>query len=731
MAHVAFKPKHWTITATFVLIAGIISVMHNTKVAAQSRPAFLGDDVTYLWPTNASRYMSSSFGETRAAHFHAAMDIGTWGHEGYAVFASRDGIVQRVGVGPRGYGNVIYLLHDDGSISLYAHLKDFHPRIRAVVDSIRFVDYSFDFDRNMEEFDLRFQRGQQIGWTGSTGVGPPHLHFELRTPEGRPFNPLLAGLHIDDTIPPQFSGIAIEPLDANSLVNGSPRIHRSRPARRGGQYHFGTQTVQGEVGIAVNVFDRANASNNVHAVYELKMYVNDELYFHSRADSFSYSESRQMFLDRVYPILRSERRGYQRLYVRNANTLPFYQNSEQTGRLDLPPGDYAVRIIAADFFGNRSQAHFSLVVTKPEIAEFTEFISFPGGYIDSRVRVFVDQVQNDVKPRAKSPLPVIQPEPELKLKSATGTRVGSGSGLGLGTGYGHSSESSLEPEIGTGSVYHPEHPPAGVIWHKNWVRPDPQTAMDESTEWSVRPLGSFRDEMRTVSSSSAGLPLDLADRLELRHENRAWVLHRIRPEHPVTVYHDNMRISVHFPINAFFEPISIGITGSYPEFTLFPDIEPFRRPATVRILLEEELQDRRGIGLYRVNSANGNLSHVTSRMNEAENRISGTISSGGRYTLAYDTLAPEISNPSIGKWRHIDQHYVTVHVEDDLSGIDYRSAEFYVNGRRGIAEYDPEKKLLRYHHPGFTPERVNEIRVILSDQAGNTTEKAFTGVRYN
>ncbi len=742
MTPFAFKPNHSAIAATFVLIAGMISIMHISEVAAQSRPAFLGDDVSYLWPTNASRYMSSSFGETRAAHFHAAMDIGTWGHEGYSVFASRDGVVQRVGVGPTGYGNVIYLLHDDGSISLYAHLKDFHPRIRTVVDSIRLVDYSFDFNRNMEEFNIRFQRGQQIGWTGSTGVGPPHLHFELRTPEGRPFNPLLAGVHIDDTIPPQFSGIAIEPLGANSLVNGSPRIHRSRPARRGGQYHFGTLRVQGEVGVAVNVFDRANASNNVHAVYELKMYVNDELYFHSRADSFSYSESRQMFLDRVYPILRSERRGYQRLYVRNANTLPFYQYSKQTGRLDLPPGEFAVRIIAADFFGNRSQANFSLVVTEPGIAEFTEFISFPRGYIDSRVRVRDDQIRNHVNTRGRIS--------ESGSESGSGTRTESGTGSGYPSGSSMVSEtrtgsdldskpdrrsmpgqSTYIDDISSSSVYHPEHPPAGVIWHKNWVRPDPQTAIDGLTEWSIRPLGSFRDEMRRISSSSVGLPLDLSDRLELRQGNHAWVLHRIRPEHPLTIYHDDMRISINFPLNTFFEPVSIGIAGSYPEFTLFPDIEPFRRPATVRILLEEELQDRSGIGLYRVNSANGNLSHVASRVDETKSWISGTISSGGRYTLAYDTLAPDISDPSIDRWRHINQHYVTVHVEDDRSGIDYRSAEFFVNGQRGIAEYDPEKKLLRYHHPGFIPLRVNEIRVILSDRAGNTAEKIFTDVRYN
>ena len=28
-------------------------------------------------------------------------------------------------------------------------------------------------------------RGQRIAYTGSTGIGPPHLHFELRDPRAR------------------------------------------------------------------------------------------------------------------------------------------------------------------------------------------------------------------------------------------------------------------------------------------------------------------------------------------------------------------------------------------------------------------------------------------------------------------------------------------------------------------------------------------------------------------
>ncbi len=664
------------ILTSLILAGSLCQVLYEApRATAQSRPAFLHDDIQYAWPTNASYYMSSSFGETRASHFHAAMDIGTWGHEGYAVFAARDGILERIGVGPAGYGNVIYLRHDDGTISLYAHLKDFHPRIRSVVDSLRMTDYRFEFDRNMEEFDIRFRRGQQIGWTGSTGVGPPHLHFELRTPGGRPFNPLLAGLQIDDTIPPQFSELAIEPLSADSKINGRTGIYRTRPSRSGGAYHFGTVDVTGEVGLAVDVFDRANASNNVHAVYELQLYVNDERHFHSRVDSFAYSETRQMFLDRVFSILEKERKGLQRLYVREGNTLSFYQDTGHNGRLNLPSGTHDLRIEASDFFGNQSKAYLRLRVSESD------------------------------------------GEPVVRMNTPPGYRT--------------------PPEV-SASARNPDSPgtvPDHLDWHKNWVRPagPEQPAADNpgTRRLTIRPLGSFADEAIHYSTTDHGIPLSIATRKELLHGGKSWTLYRISPDHPVSIYHENMRMSLYFPADAFYEPVSIGVAGSYPGITIFPDIEPFRRPATLRILLDEKLRDKPGLALYRIHPRTGDLRYVSSYRDPDKNILVGSLPAAGVYTVRADSVGPEIKDPEIGMWRHNRQYYITVSVEDDKSGIDHESAKFIVNGKRGIAEYDPEKQLLRYHRPGFTPREENDIKVRLSDRAGNTTEKTFTGLAGN
>ncbi len=328
------------------------------KAAAQ--PEYLR--ANWAWPTEASTLLSGKFGETRSAHFHAGIDVKTWGREGFKVFASRDGLLQRVGVSPYGYGKVVYLKHDDGSISLYAHLRDFEPGIRTLVDSLRMQTFPFRFDQNLEQYGMRFKQGDLIAFTGSTGIGPPHLHFELRTPDERPFNPLLANVRIKDTTPPRISGMAVEPLSVDARINGSSRITELAP-RQGND--FGTINISGTVGLAVNASDYADGVTNVYSVYSIEMYLNGDKFFTSRVDSFGYYNTSQMFLDRVYPILRQSRRGFQRLYVRDGNTLPFYDHGPTKGRLNLPTGMHNIRVVATDYFGNKTAVTAKLNVTRP------------------------------------------------------------------------------------------------------------------------------------------------------------------------------------------------------------------------------------------------------------------------------------------------------------------------------------------------------------------------------
>ena len=311
----------------------------------------------YLWPTVSSRYLSSTFGETRAAHFHAGLDIKTWGREGFRVFASRDGIVHRLLVTERGYGKAVYLKHGDGTYSVYAHLQRFNDELQAYVDSIRLQDHSFEIEIYTEHLNWLVKQGQVIGYSGSSGVGPPHLHFELRDSLENPFNALSTNLTIQDDIPPVISTLIAEPLTSKSLIDGKPYSQVFSPTKiQDGIYDFGTIKVFGQAGLALNTYDLANDVYNKYAVYKLILTRGSDTLFYQQLDTFSYEdEGANMFLDRIAPF-GSYSRGHQRLYEKDGAVIPFYQISKPASR--IVPSDTAITytITSADYFGNISEA---------------------------------------------------------------------------------------------------------------------------------------------------------------------------------------------------------------------------------------------------------------------------------------------------------------------------------------------------------------------------------------
>ena len=89
--------------------------------------------------------------------FHEGIDYGC--PEGTPILASADGTVIRSAFVSSGYGEYIILMHEDGTGTVYAHLK---IRTKNLFDKVR--------------------QGDVIGYSGNTGKSSgPHLHFEYRT----------------------------------------------------------------------------------------------------------------------------------------------------------------------------------------------------------------------------------------------------------------------------------------------------------------------------------------------------------------------------------------------------------------------------------------------------------------------------------------------------------------------------------------------------------------------
>ena len=102
----------------------------------------------YLWPTNSSEYLASSFCEFREGHYHSAIDIKTWNTEGYPCYAVADGYIKRIRVSPFGYGKVLYLQLNDGQTAVYAHLQKFTKKVDEKIREKQFKNKKFTWDNN-------------------------------------------------------------------------------------------------------------------------------------------------------------------------------------------------------------------------------------------------------------------------------------------------------------------------------------------------------------------------------------------------------------------------------------------------------------------------------------------------------------------------------------------------------------------------------------------------------
>jgi len=595
--------------------------------------------------------MSSTFGETRSAHFHSALDLKTWGQKGYEVYATRDGILHRIGIGPTGYGKVVYLQHDDGSYSVYAHLLRFEDEIQQMADSIRFKDYSFELDQWLGHLQIPVKQGEVIGLTGASGIGPPHLHFELRTPEHHPFNPLLTNLTVKDEVPPQFSNLSVEPLSMVSKIEGKNRIYTKRARRQAGNYHFGTVDVSGPVGLGIDVFDQANDVYNAYAVYELKMYVNDILHFHSIIDRFSYAETGQMLVDRVYPILKTTRAGYQRLYIADGNTLSFYANLEKSGKLNLEPGLHDVKIIASDYFGNSSEANLKLRVE------------------------------------------------ETTHKQA------------------QKSETNKEPT---------ELNPENWDWFEGWVN----IPKEEFSTLTVAPLrNDIAGLIKENGGNSISIALDKSRDVFFRSTyHKHFITRKVVPQKTSIIPSTTDNSFVIFKPHTFYDTLSVGLAREVysPDSVkvhVFPDNRPSKRSFRLAVEIDSTQRALPHFGVYSFDVRKQKLSYLPS--NIKQNYLWTEPDEPGIFYLLQDTTPPSIQQPRLVR-RTDGQWLAYVTVTDERSGIAYEKAEFYINGVRGIAEYEPEDNRLVYYHSDFEPASENKLRIIVFDKEGHSTERNFS-----
>lgn len=350
----------------------------------------------YGEPMDIPIYLSATFGELRPNHLHAGIDIKTQGVEGKKVYAVADGYISRIGVSPYGYGHVLYVTHNDGYTSVYAHLQRFSGEIARYVKEYQYKQKKFPAQIYPDKDKFPVKKGDLIAYSGNSGgSGGPHLHFEIRhTTSEKPVNPMYFGYKIEDKVKPLIQGVSVYPLGDESTLEGDIKPMFFGVTNENGRYALKERNcvhANGEIAFGICTYDQVGTSTNKNGPYLYELFLDEELVFQVEADSFSYSEPRYVNSLLDYRHYKQKKSSYVRTETDPFNKLQMIER--KNGTLVVAEGDTVnARFKISDYAGNSSSISFKVVGTAPVEVERparrrSEYFVKADGTLNSRIEI--------------------------------------------------------------------------------------------------------------------------------------------------------------------------------------------------------------------------------------------------------------------------------------------------------------------------------------------------------
>jgi hypothetical protein len=323
--------------------AGLLFLLISILLSASALPGRLSRPLTVdICPT-------SSFGSYRYGHLHAGIDFSTGGVTGVPVLAVDTCWVWRIRIWNGGYGKALYAQLSDGKMLVYGHLSRYAPRIEASVEREQDLRGAYAVEMYFEPNVFRFLPGDTLGFSGDTGSGPPHLHFELRS--GRhdhsKLNPVPEHMDLSENISPEIKTLLFTPLDAGGTVNGS-----HDPVAIACKTGPDTLMISGPFGVSVSAVDRVQCGKTLTPVlYE--GWIDDIPLWGLDLDRFPFSKSH--FIGSIYHTVAGKR--FVRLfdpYGLDFSGFTFLADETTSLAPDLVEGHHNLSVHVGDAWGNSS-----------------------------------------------------------------------------------------------------------------------------------------------------------------------------------------------------------------------------------------------------------------------------------------------------------------------------------------------------------------------------------------
>lgn len=619
--------------------------------------------------------VTGGFCEYRIGHFHAGFDFGTGQRVGKPVLAPARGHVARVRASGVGYGRSIYVATDDGRLLQFGHLDAYAEPLASYVRAVQDSSGQYEQDLWPEANRFRFETGAVIAWSGESGAGGPHLHFEIRRGD-MAYHPYRAGLAVRDSAAPTLASLTLEPLDGASFVEGS-----AAPVTRRLGARPETLRVIGRLRTVVGARDGEWRGVDRMVPWSVGMEWEGRR-VEARFDSVSWATDMAEG-DAVYDagrvvgdkgLLLWAPAGFRpRVMV---SDVPIEQ---EAGTILVRPGDppRTLRLWARDLGGNRTERKVTLtpgrerpdttgalpkLVVAPGSA--MELASLPGGWLRVQVR--------DVPAWSR------------------GVRIVAGNVADIvpvSTGPG-----------GATAVIRMTAPAAPGPW-LTVIGSQGKTGKDHA--W-----------MRASSFQAAA----------------------ISPTDSVTIEAQSYRVRV--PAGTVFEPAVLLARGDEAtpasgelrsggaSLRVEPAGLPLRRALRVALACPPTGMPR-NVAFYR--RSDNEWDWIGGSFDAGRGEFVAETRRLGQFSLMVDSVAPRVvlqRAPKKGAVRPYSRWALQATVSEAGAGLDPRASHFMIDGRRVATEWDSEARVLRWRPAKPPRSGKHQVTVVATDRAGNTRRTA-------
>jgi murein DD-endopeptidase MepM/ murein hydrolase activator NlpD len=614
---------------------------------------------------------NGGFGDYRIGHFHAGFDLGTGRKVGRPVLAPAAGWIERVRSSGVGYGRSIYLRTLDGRTLQLGHLDAFASPLAEYVRHVQDSTGQYEQDLWPSPGQLPVRAGAIIAWSGESGAGGPHLHFEIRR-EDVAYHPQRAGLVVVDNVPPKLATLTLEPLDESSLAG-----ERSGPLT---MTLSGRDTVSaiGRLRAIVRASDRLPNGTEDTVPWSVGIEWNGRR-TECRFDSVSWATDMPEE-EYVYDsgritggkgLVLWSPRGF-RPRVLRADASP----GEEAGTITIRPGDppRALEVWARDLGGGVAARRVILrpAATPPPAGPgwwrgkepwsgtSVSFAPLPGGFLRLTVPAAAAKHGLDL---------------QLGAEARRATRVTGG-------------------------------------WSATFAVPESAAARTVRLPLALRGAASAKTPTARggfvwARRERSGTAFELADATAKMRVAFA----------PGALFEDAIVLAYAHPRSETRGLIALG-----ESWQVEPSRHPLRVPARVWLAAPPSASLDR-VALYRLDS--GGWQWIGADRDSAAGGVAGNSWRLGRFALFRDTVGPRVTllKPPARTARGLpySRWAIEAKVTEDGSGIDTRASSFEVDGRRVPTEWDPEAGRLRWRPAALPKGGKHAVLIIATDRSGNQT----------